>query len=206
MKSESTDFESQKYKPDFDFKKIKINDVGKYSMTRPYEAKQIVTIIQDELKMYSFNPKNCIITDGTCGVGGDTIHFSKYFKSVNAVDILIENGNILYENCKTFKIKNVNIFTNNYLNIHNILKEDILYLDPPWGGIDYKSKDSVKLVLSDLNMNEILDLIKSTHKKPPMIYIKVPLNVDFNYIPNNKKYTIYNKKNTPTFYLLSLRI
>jgi 16S rRNA G966 N2-methylase RsmD len=191
-----------KYKPDFDFKKIKINDVGRYSITRPYEAKQIIIYIQEQIKeLMKKEAKDCIITDGTSGVGGDTIHFSKYFKSVNAVDILKENTELLKDNCKTFGITNVNVICDNYLNVCNTIDQSILYLDPPWGGVKYKEKEKIKLMLGDLCLSEAISKINSN----PLIFLKLPLNSDLSQLNVFKKYTILNKKNSPSFYLVQLK-
>lgn len=191
-----------KYKPDFDFKKIKINDVGRYSITRPYEAKQIIIYIQEQIKeILKKESKDCIITDGTSGVGGDTIHFSKYFKLVNAVDILKENTELLKDNCKTFGINNVNIVCNDYLNICNKINQNVLYLDPPWGGVGYKEKDNIKLMLGNLCLSEAISKIKTNS----LIFLKLPLNSDLSKLNVFKKYTILNKKNSPSFYLVQLQ-
>lgn len=188
-----------------DYKKIKVNDVAKYSMTRPFEANQIVNIIKQQLLKINKDPKDCIITDGTCGVGGDTLHFSQHFKYVNSVDILFENSNLLYENCKFFNITNVNIITNNFLNIHHLLNHDILYLDPPWGGVNYKNENIVNIKLDNLNMLELINKIKLNFNENLLFFIKVPLNVDMNFIPFKDKYIIYNKRNIPTFFLINIR-
>ena len=191
-----------KYKPDFDFKKIKINDVGRYSITRPYEAKQIILYIQNEIKnVINKESKDCIVTDGTSGVGGDTLHFSKYFKNVNAVDILEENTKLLKENCDIFKITNVNIICSNYINICNKLKQDVLYLDPPWGGIGYKDKQEIDLFLDGLDISQVVNKLESN----PMIFLKLPLNSNLNKLNILKKFIILNKKNHPSFYLVLLK-
>ena len=191
---------SNKYKPDFDFKKIKINDVGRYSITRPYEAKQIINIIQKSLSDFGMVSQNLVITDGTSGVGGDTIHFSKYFKTVNAIDILKENAELLKSNCETFSITNVNIFKADYTKIANIVNQDVLYLDPPWGGIGYKEKEKVDLKMSDIPIYKILEEITTN----PFVFLKLPLNADMSRLNVKNKVKILNKKNIPSFYLVEL--
>jgi len=193
------------YKPDFDFKKIKINDVGRYSITRPYEAKQISTIIRTQIEnILKKDSKDCTITDGTSGVGGDTIHFSKYFKNVNAVDILKENIDLLSINCSVFNITNVNIIHNDYTKIFNILKQDVLYLDPPWGGIGYKDKINIELEMSEINISKLINLINKGNKCKPLIFLKLPLNVNLKNLNIYKKYKILNKKNIHSFFLVQI--
>lgn len=194
------------YKPDFDFKKIKINDIGKYSITRPYEAKQIINIIKNEIKKILGKESNmCVVTDGTCGVGGDTIHLCKYFKKVNAIDIIEENTNLLIDNCKIFGINNINILKGDYTKLFNEFNEDLVYLDPPWGGINYKNFEKIKIELSNIELSKFIKLMKHNGKKDVLIFIKLPLNVDLDGLDILHKYNIYNKKNILSFYLVQLQ-
>lgn len=200
-KNKKTNIPLSKYKPDFDFKKLMINDVGKYSITRPYEAKQIVYYIKESMNKDIIN---LTITDATSGVGGDTIHFSKYFYSVNAIDILKENTDILLYNCNIFNIGNVNIINDNYLNIYNNIKQDIIYMDPPWGGVGYKHKKIVDIKLDDIPINEVIDNIVNYYKTSVDIFIKLPLNANTINLKIKNQYIIYNKKNKPSFLLIHI--
>ena len=193
-------------KPDFDFNKIRINDVGKYSITRPYEAKQIVFHMKTILTLNTPSelhniPYNLTITDATAGVGGDTLHFSKHFKHVNAVDILEDNIKLVTENCKIFGVTNVSTFTGDYTLLHNTLTQDIVYLDPPWGGIGYKKQESVELYLSDTPIHTAIDKV-FLHTKH--IFLKLPLNANTTNLNIKEIRVIYNKKNVKSFYLAYL--
>lgn len=188
------------YKPDFDFRKLKINKIGKYSITRPYEAQQIINIMKyGILDIQHKLLKELVITDATCGVGGDTLHFSKYFKYVNSVDIKKENIEYTKHNLDLFGITNVSLYNDNYLNISRKLKQDIIYIDPPWGGVKYKEKKSIKLYLGNIPIKYV---VRDLSMICDMIYIKVPLNADLKNINIHKRYTIYNKKNKPSFYIV----
>lgn len=188
------------YKQDFDFKKLKINKIGKYSITRPYEAQQIINIMKyGLLDILHKLPRDIVITDATCGVGGDTLHFSKYFKSVNSVDIKKENIEYTRYNLDLFGVDNVSLYNEDYLDIYGKLEQDVIYMDPPWGGVRYKEKKSVKLQLSNITLSYI---IKKLLNVCDVIYIKVPLNADLKNINIHKRYTIYNKKNKPSFYVI----
>ena len=67
---------------------------------------------------------------------------------------------------------------------------DIFFIDPPWGGPDYKSNDNLKLYLSDKELKEIIDLIP----KEKFIVIKIPYNYNYDYIKKN-----YNLLETHSF-------
>ena len=38
-----------------------------------------------------------------------------------------------------------------------IIKQDVIFIDPPWGGSIYKTKKKVDLYLDDINISEIVD-------------------------------------------------
>lgn len=200
MMNKKSNIPLSKYKPDFDFKQIKINDVGRYSITRPYEAKQIILYIKTCVNK---DINKLTITDSTAGVGGDTIHFSKYFFKVNAVDILKENTDILKYNCNVFNIVNVSITNDNYMDIYKNIDQNVIYMDPPWGGVGYKNKTNVNIYLDGIPIDIVINKL-ITHDKYVDIFVKLPLNANIYKINVKNKYTIYNKKNQPSFLLIHI--
>ena len=176
-----------------DLSKLLISDESIYSISKPSDAEKIIKIIK---KHTSNKLQNLIITDGTANVGGDTINFSKYFKKVNAVELQEIHCKALKNNVKVYKRDNVKIYCNNYLDIMKKLKQDIIYLDPPWGGTEYSKKKYVNLHLGDLDISDIVLKLKNNTK---FIIIKAPYNFDyksfFNKIKPDKKnaYLIRNK-------------
>lgn len=81
------------------------------------------------------------ITDGSANMGGNTISFLMNKFSVNVVEIdkptckILENNVSLYK----FDIK-YKVFYADYTIIYEKLKQDIVFLDPPWGGLQEKEK------------------------------------------------------------------
>ena len=64
-----------------DYTKLKLTEVGEYSVTRRRDADRIITIIKTVLK----DTKTRSITDATGCVGGDTIHFALNFQKVDSI-------------------------------------------------------------------------------------------------------------------------
>ena len=61
---------------------FKTDDVGKYSITKPNDALKITNIIKEVYEsLNNQSVYNLIITDGTSGIGGNTISFCKHFRS-----------------------------------------------------------------------------------------------------------------------------
>ena len=159
-----------------DKNKLQISEIGKYSISTPKHAKLINFIIEKYYK----NPKTITITDATANVGGNTIAFGKSFKKVNAVEIEPKHCKMLKNNVGVYKLKNVDIHCINYLNIMNKLKQEVVFIDPPWGGRDYKKHKSLKLYLySDDNKKVLLEYVINKIKNVELIVLKVPFNFDF---------------------------
>lgn len=196
-------------KSDIGLKEFKLNEEGTFSITRPYESNQIIYFIQTFIAFIGAREGtnelliNKILTDGTACMGGDLIRFSNYFQSVNGVEIDENNFSLLVENCKQFNCNNVNLFPQDYLEIYDKLKQDIIYLDPKWGGIDYKNKLHVVLKMNDMDISDLIKLIK--HKKLcKYIFIKAPSNVYIDKIDYDAIHVIYNKSKSPSFKLICI--
>jgi len=210
------------------YKKFDMNAQARYSITKPYEAEQITDFIKKHVIKHHWNPEDCIITDATAGVGGDSINFSKYFRYVNAVEIDEDTFGRLNNNINSFAIKNIYTYHEDYTkDLIKTLVNDIIYIDFPWGGVNYKHKVSVDLYLSELSVLEIIEKISNETKvsfnetkvsfnesKPSnnnvsnktLIFIKVPFNVN---IIEFEKYIedtciILNKASKPSFKVLKI--
>jgi len=151
--------------------KFKMTDIGLYSISKPELAKWIVKIMIDNLE----NVDKLIITDATSGMGGDTIYFAKYFKEVNAVEIDSIHFNILKHNLSNvLGIKNVKYYNFDYNIIYDKLENDVVYIDPPWGG---KNISKMKDIMLSLGGTKIYVLINKLYKKGIQnIFLKIPHN------------------------------
>ena len=93
-----------------------------------------------------------------------------------------------------YNLNNVELFEGNATKIYNWLT-DILYIDPPWGGINYRNSNNIDLFLGDYRLDEYLDFILKQEWKPKYVVLKLPKNYNFNRLNNfnGKKYDILNK-------------
>ena len=157
--------------------------------TTDNQAKQINNII---LKYCS---SNSIITDATAGIGGNSIYFCKTFKFVNCIENNYDTFNILKSNLNDYK--NNILYTCSFMYIIQLLKQDIIFIDPPWGGNDYKLKKKMNLFIDNV---DIIDIINKLYHNTRFICLKVPNNFnitnDINLFWEYKIHNIYkNKKN-----------
>lgn len=133
--------------------------------TTPLQADQINRII-----LKYINPC-AIITDATAGIGGNATYFCKKFKYVN----LVENNYNVIELLKnnTSGYSNKVIYTCSYNTLKYILKQDVIFIDPPWGGTDYKNKKNINLFLDNEN---VLSVIENIYNYTQFVFLKVPNN------------------------------
>jgi site-specific DNA-adenine methylase len=183
-------------------KKFVLNEEGLFSITKPYESIQIINAMHNFIQG---DIKELIITDATACMGGDLIRFSKNFKFVNGVEILKANYDCLVQNCANFDCKNVKLYNENYIEIYENIIQDVIYLDPPWGGTSYKSKDAIFLKMDNMELWEIINLIKNK-KNTNYLFIKAPLNIALQNISYDFQATIYNKSKCESFKLICIRI
>ena len=171
--------------------------------THENQAMQIIDIffekyIQDN-PMY--NKSNDIkmkytIVDATAGIGGNSLFFCKYFNYVYCVDIYDNVINYLENNLKQYE--NKFIINENCLDILKIIKYDVIFFDPPWGGSSYKRKKNINLYINNKNIINIINELYY-NKELKIIGLKVPINFNFNFIMISKwninSYDIYKNDN-----------
>jgi hypothetical protein len=166
--------------------KILIDDVGKYSITKPDKTHIIIDII-----IKTMQTDKLVITDGTACIGGDTLAFSEKFTSVNSVELDKTRYEYLKHNMDIFGRKNISFFNDSYLNIYSSLKQDVIYLDPPWGGPEYKDKKYVTLKLGDMKLEDLCRNIIN-EKLCKLIILKLPFNYDLTEFKKLHRFKTYN--------------
>jgi len=194
---------------DNEFKNIKLDKDSICTISRPNEAKMITDIIIDNLKFINIprinswkelsckeKAKETILTDMTAGVGGNVINFSSVFKYINAIEIIKERREFLINNLKVYKCINVNTYEGNsvsYLLEKNILNQDIIFCDPPWGGRGYRTKKNLRLTLDKKSIEEISNKLLELNKCQ-MVVLKLPKNYDMDYLRENIRFNIIEKE------------
>jgi hypothetical protein len=66
-------------------------------------------------------------------------------------------------------------------------KTDVLYIDAPWGGPDYKKHAELDLYLGDKRVDEF---VKEVKDKATYVFLKVPRNYKFDRFENIEKFKI----------------
>ncbi len=185
-------------KQNVDYSKLKMTPEGEYSITKRKDGKILLNIMKAILK----KTKDKVITDLTGNVGGDTILFGLNFKKVHSIEINDENFQALENNVNVFKLKNINLYFGDSTKLYDWYT-DVLYLDAPWGGKDYRKYKLLDLYLGSIRIDEFLEKVVKRNNCPKYIFLKVPYNYNFdrlNKLGKVKKYKIRN------YYIISILV
>lgn len=130
-----------------------------------------------------------VITEMTAGVGGNVFNFAKYFKYVNAIEINPERFEYLEKNIKLYELDNINCYNDDSLNLlvdQDDINQDIIFFDPPWGGVNYKLSDKLRLNFGEYSVENVCKIL---FKRPrnKMIVMKLPNNYDFDFMRSELK-------------------
>ena len=157
-----------------DYSKLKMTPEGEYSITKRKDGEVLLAHMKSMIK----GIKTKSITDLTGNVGGDTILFGLHFKDVKSIEMNPENFEALKNNVEVFGLKNVDVMQGDSTKVY-VWKTDVLYLDPPWGGPEYKTNKELDLYLGDERVDLFLDRILKQETKPDYIFMKLPANYHF---------------------------
>lgn len=194
----STNEELFAEKQNVDYSKLKITPEGEYSITKRKDGKILLNIMKSILK----NIKDKVITDLTGNVGGDTILFGLNFKKVHSIEINDENFQALENNINVFKLKNVNLYFGDSTKLFDWYT-DILYLDAPWGGKDYRKYKLLDLYLGSIRIDEYLEEVVKRNNSPKYLFLKVPYNYNFDRLYKLGKVKKYKIRN---YYIISILV
>jgi predicted RNA methylase len=159
-------------KAGIDYDKLQMTEEGEYSITKRKDGDKLIQIMRTIVK----NLKVKTITDMTGNVGGDTILFGLNFKKVWSYEINPENFRALKNNVEVFGLKNVELHQGDSVKAIPDIQTDVVYIDAPWGGPDYKNKKELDLYLGKKRVDELVEVILEDSN---YVFLKVPTNYNF---------------------------
>ena len=154
------------------YEDLKIDEIGLYSISTPKNADIISRLIKKHL-----NKENIIITDAMAGVGGNTLSFSSFFYYVVSIELDITRFNYLVSNINLYSKTNTLCIHGDYMNLMRKIQQDVIFLDPPWGGKTYKEHETITLTINDIPLEDIAEMIRKD-KLCKILVLKLPLNYD----------------------------
>ena len=184
-------------------KLLKSDDEGKYSISRPDDARYITKLIKKRItqlnhnySLFKENNKNneitITITDATAGVGGNSISFCKDFNSVNVIEIDKTRYDYLINNLNIYNLKNYNGYNGDMLKVIPNLNQDIIFIDPPWGGKNYVEHNDLDIYIDNTEISKISkDILDNNYCK--LLVLKLPYNYNMNNLNLLKNSYIFTK-------------
>lgn len=157
-----------------DYTMLKTTEEGSYSITRRRDAERIIVILRNIFK----NMSSMTITDTTACIGGDTLNFASQFSHVHSIEINEQNFEALSSNVGVYGYNNITLYHADAVNVYN-WNTNVLYIDPPWGGKDYRKHKHLDLFLSGKRLDCWLEEILSRKNRPQFIVLKLPANYNF---------------------------
>lgn len=155
-------------------------------VTIPSESKKIVEITKKHILKYKKSTKDVTVVDATACVGCDTITLCNTFGKVIAIELDTHRFNDLNHNLQQYKFTNVETLNGDSTTIIPKLPYiDVIEVDCPWGGKDYKTKTYLRLQFGDNSLEQfILNCFNNdiTPGKPKVLISKMPTNYDLEYL------------------------
>lgn len=162
--------------------KLRISNVSLYSMTRPCVADAIVKHLKS---LDGINPEKMTITDAFANVGGASLAFAKSFEKVQCCELEPLHCNMLHDNMRAYGLK-VSIYCGDYMHMINKLRQDIVFLDPPWGGPSYRKYSKIRLLICGGTVHigiVVRHLIQ--HNLAKYVVLLLPPNIDLDDLMNH---------------------
>lgn len=163
-------------------KKIQITKECLFSTTTNIHAKYIKDIIN--LFYTQEERKKLTITDATSCAGGTFMSLVQQVKKINAVELNPDNITLMAHNLKIVfphSHNKINLLHANYLSVWDTLgTQNVILIDPPWGGLNYRNQKNMKLYLNDKNgiKIELMDIVEMIMKTTDILIVRVPFNYD----------------------------
>ena len=166
---------------------ILFDDVSLYSVTDQHTARRISAFCLSLPGISSLSA----VTDGTACIGGNTVAFAREFNSIQSVEIDINRCRMLRSNLRLLlsarQLNRVRVCCADYTEVFSTFTQDIVFLDPPWGGKCYKHKKKVQLRLGHMQLTELCGNLLPHCR---YVVVKVPTNFDVDNIARTLKRSV----------------
>ena len=167
------------------YENLQMTEVGLYSISNRHDSSTLTGILNRCTQSWGMTQDEIVITDGTSGIGGNTLAFANVFKKVNAIEWDMIQYEALKNNVAEYQLKNVKCYFGNCLRIIPMLNQHIIFLDPPWGGKSYKKEKELNLDIGGIPIIHIINSWRNRCKKLQMVVVKIPKNFSLLEFANN---------------------
>lgn len=153
---------------------LQLDEEAAYSVTDMYTADKMT---RDILRYTG----GTIICDATACIGGNTSSFARAFKHVVAIERDQTRYEYLVNNMGVLKAHNVKCVKGDaleevtWMQLSSQHSYDVIFIDPPWGGPEYKHQSALGLELSGIPLE---DVCRRWANYTKFFALKTPTNFD----------------------------
>jgi len=148
--------------------RILLDEEALYSTTDQVTADKITKDIAKYVELDE------IITDATACAGGNTYSFAQVFRNVLAFEKDPLRSKLLKHNMTVLGVSNnVTIKCGDANQLCQLQTQKLIFIDPPWGGPDYKRNPNIELYMSDV---PLWKFCKSVSPFTKYVAVKAPTN------------------------------
>jgi DNA-directed RNA polymerase II subunit RPB2 len=169
-------------------KKIQLDLEALYSITKYSYANKISKFI---MKLPGIDHTSTILECMSC-VGGNSISFLEYFSNSIFVEKDPDKTSMLINNVQNYKeyskkqLGDYSIINNDILKViqnkeHEFIRNgcDVVFVDPPWGGTNYKHSKKLKIKIGQYSLAEFVALFRNITR---YVVFKLPFNYDMKHL------------------------
>jgi hypothetical protein len=164
------------YQKDLDYKKLKLTNIGIYSASKKKDLDILISFLKKKYK----NLEKKVIIDGNGGVGNTTLFLSYVFGLVISVEIMKIHVDLIKNNMKVYNRKNVKVMNYDFFDIALNVNADFIIFDLPWGGTNYKNKNTIKLGYNNVRIACVINKLLEQKNIKEGIILFCPYNFDIN--------------------------
>lgn len=170
---------------------LKIDNDSIHYISHRTHADKITDIVIKHLNTLNINIEDAVITDATAGVGGNTIPFAQQCKSVYGIEINKLRADYLKNNLAVYNLDNVTVINDDCINVLKTISDhNVVFIDPPWGGKNYKKFVNMRLELGNTLLTPLETVCESiltgglSLRTPEIVVLKLPYNYDIQHFYN----------------------
>ena len=157
-----------------------LDEAAGYSLTHSNIAKVYARIVCACAVSCRLDMSTSTITDAPASVGGNVFAFARHFAKVNAIELLEPTAQMLLHNLKMLNLSHkVDVWCGDSSNADVAARnmvQDVLFLDPPWGGTSYWRAPRLSLFLREKNVRQVcIEWARWTR----LIVLKLPLRFHY---------------------------
>jgi hypothetical protein len=182
-------FSSSEYFPSVIPNPFRFSNVSVFSTANQDQAEKTLQVIELFFPRYTMFTDMSIIDLSAC-IGGNTWIFYDKFGKVYANELsplhfkLLKNNMLSIPSKSSVKLNN--FFNDNAFDIIHTMNFDIVFADPPWGGVDYKKDPKVGYYKNGVFF-DIMELILNNEQVAnKMVVLRVPQNYVHNEVISEK--------------------